>query len=185
MLIRHADPQRDAAGCAQIYAPYVADSAVSFEDEPPDADELMTRIERISLRYPWLIAETDSGDVAGYAYATAHRDRAAYRWAADVAVYVARSQQGQGVGTRLYGTLLPLLSEQRIRIAAAGITLPNAASVALHEAFGFRPVGIYRKIGWKAGAWRDVGWWQAELLPRTDGKPPDPTPPPRPDPAPG
>jgi phosphinothricin acetyltransferase len=177
VLIRHAEPERDAGACAEIYAPYVRDTAVSFEDEPPDARELRRRIECTERTHPWLVAETAGGGVAGYAYATAHRDRAAYRWAADVAVYVAPDQQGQGIGTRLYGDLLPLLARQMIRIAVAGITLPNEASVALHEAFGFKPVGVYRRIGWKAGGWRDVGWWQVELLAPSEGKPPEPGPP--------
>jgi phosphinothricin acetyltransferase len=185
VLIRPADPSRDAAGCAAIYGPYVRDTAVSMEDDAPDAPELARRIERISETYPWLIAEGAAGEVAGYAYATAHRDRSAYRWAADVAVYVAPSQQGRGIGTRLYGELLGLLTRQGLRIAVAGITLPNAASVALHEAFGFELVGVYRRIGWKAGAWRDVGWWQAELLAPTEGKPPEPGPPLRMDGGPG
>jgi L-amino acid N-acyltransferase YncA len=174
VLIRAADPHRDAAACAQIYAPYVSGSAVSFEDDPPDARQLHNRIERITQTHPWLVAETEAGAVAGYAYATHHRDRAAYRWAADVAVYVGREHQGCGVGTRLYGALLPLLAERQLRTAVAGITLPNPASVALHERFGFTPVGVYRNIGWKAGAWQDVGWWQLELLPPTEGKPPEP-----------
>ena len=177
MLIRPADPERDAAPCAAIYAPYVAGSAVSFEDEPPEAKDLAARMARITATHPWLVAETEAGEVAGYAYGTAHRDRAAYRWAADVAVYVAGDHQRRGVGTRLYGELLSRLSRQGIRTAVAGITLPNPGSVALHESFGFQPVGVYRRIGWKAGAWRDVGWWQLELLPPTDAKPPEPGPP--------
>jgi L-amino acid N-acyltransferase YncA len=174
VLIRAADPHRDAAACAAIYAPYVSGSAVSFEDDPPDARQLHNRIEGITQTHPWLVAETESGTVAGYAYATHHRDRAAYRWAADVAVYVARERQGGGVGTRLYEELLALLAKQRLRTAVAGIALPNPASVALHERFGFTLVGVYRNIGWKAGAWRDVGWWQLALLPPTEGQPPEP-----------
>ena len=136
MVIRWAEPDRDAAACASIYAPYVRDTAVSMEEDPPDASELAGRIERVATRYPWLIAEGPDGDVAGYAYATAHHERAAYRWAADVAVYVAPAHQGRRVGSRLYGELLPLLVRQGIRVAVAGIALPNAASVALHEAPG-------------------------------------------------
>jgi L-amino acid N-acyltransferase YncA len=173
-LIRPVDAQSDAAAIAAIYAPYVAGSAVSFEEDPPGAPEFQRRIERITKTHPWLVAQAGDGTVAGYAYATHHRDRAAYRWAADVAVYVAQGHQRSGVGTRLYEELFNRLRDQKIRIAVAGITLPNPGSVALHEAFGFQPVGVYRNIGWKAGAWRDVGWWQLELVAPTDGQPPEP-----------
>ena len=176
MLIRHAQPASDAAACAAIYAPFVADSAVSFEEEPPDADEMRRRIERISAAYPWLVAESD-GEVAGFAYGCPHRDRAAYRWAADVTVYVDEPYRRRGVGKALYGALLPLLHRQGLRIACAGITLPNDASVALHESCGFRPVGVYRRIGFKLGRWHDVGWWQLELDPAGDDPPGEPGPP--------
>jgi L-amino acid N-acyltransferase YncA len=179
--LRHADPARDAAACAAIYAPYVTASAASFEDEAPSAEELAERIERTTRTHPWLVLE-DGGRVVGYAYASHHHARAAYRWAADVAVYVDPAHHGRGAGRRLYGALLELL-----RIACAGITLPNEASVGLHRAVGFELVGTYRAIGWKAGAWRDVSWWQLLLAPDADdGAPPaDPGPPPRlPPPAP-
>jgi L-amino acid N-acyltransferase YncA len=176
VLIRHADPSRDAAACAAIYAPFVRSTAVSFEERPPSARELGVRIERQSLRYPWLVAER-AGTIAGFAYAAQHRERAAYRWATDVTVYIAEGWRRQGVGHALYGALLPLLARQGLRIACAGITLPNEASVALHESFGFELAGIYRRIGWKAGSWRDVGWWQLELTPSSDRVPSEPGPP--------
>jgi L-amino acid N-acyltransferase YncA len=160
---RHADPERDAAACAAIYAPYVTEGVASFEAQPPDAAQMAARISASSRTHAWLIAERDD-DAAGYAYAAPHHTRAAYRWAADVAVYVAARHLRRGVGRELYGALLPLLARQRIQIACAGITLPNDASVGLHEAFGFEPVGIYRRIGFKHGAWHDVGWWQLRLL---------------------
>jgi L-amino acid N-acyltransferase YncA len=174
--IRHADPELDAAACAAIYEPYVRGTVISFEEHPPDAAELSRRIEAISSRYPWLVAE-DGGTVTGYAYASQHKDRAAYRWAADVAVYVTRGAQRRGIGRNLYETLFELLVAQGIRLVCAGITLPNQASVALHEAVGFERVGVYRRIGWKAGAWHDVGWWQRELVPPGSGPPPEPGPP--------
>ena len=174
-MIRHADAARDAAACAAIYAPFVTDSWVSFEEDPPDAEEFARRIASTTERYPWLVA--DDGTVIGYAYAAAHRERAAYRWAADVAAYVAEPARRRGVGRALYGELLATLARQGFQVACAGVTLPNPASVALHEACGFRPVGIYRRIGFKAGAWRDVGWWQLELVPAADGVPPEPGPP--------
>lgn len=184
MLIRHADPARDGAACADIYRPFVTDSAVSFEQQAPSAQELSRRIESISRTHPWLVAQdadtdADADAVAGYAYACTHRERAAYRWAVDVAVYVAEGHRRRGIGRELYGALLPLLARQGLRTACAGITLPNDASVALHESFGFEPVGVYRRIGWKGGAWRDVGWWQAELLGQGERPPPDPGPPAR------
>jgi L-amino acid N-acyltransferase YncA len=174
MQIRHADPQRDAAACAGIYAPYVRETPISFELHPPTEAELADRIERYSSTHAWLVAE-DAGAVVGFAYACPHRERAAYRWAADVSVYVDREHRGRGIGRRLYAALLPLLRSQGLYTACAGVTLPNEASVGLHESFGFRPVGVYRRIGFKAGAWWDVGWWQLELREPGDGSPEDPT----------
>lgn len=176
MLIRDADHERDAAVCAAIYEPFVRDTAVSFEETVPSASDFARRIEETSARYPWLVAELDRA-VAGYAYATAHRDRASYRWAADVTVYIGEGYRGRGVGKALYGALLPLLVRQGIQVAVAGITLPNDASVGLHESFGFELVGVYRRIGWKLGSWRDVGWWQLDLLPASDEPPPELEPP--------
>lgn len=177
MQIRHADPDRDGAGCASIYAPFVTDTAVSFEEEAPSASELAELIRRISRTHPWLVADDERGDVTGFAYASEHRARAAYRWAADVTVYVGDGNRRRGVGRALYGELLPLLARQGFHVACAGITLPNPASVALHEASGFTLVGVYRRIGWKAGGWRDVGWWQLELVPPGDSPPAEPGPP--------
>jgi L-amino acid N-acyltransferase YncA len=173
MLIRHAESARDAAACAAIYAPFVRDTHVSFEEEPPSAEEFSRRIERTTEHYPWLIAE-DDGTVAGYAYASAHRERAAYRWAADVAVYIGEGYRRRGVGRELYGELLPLLERRGIQVVCAGVTLPNDASVGLHESVGFQPVGVYRRIGWKGGSWHDVGWWQLELVAPGDGPPAEP-----------
>ncbi len=176
--LRHADPERDGAACAAIYGPFVATTAVSFEEQPPSAEEMAWRIAATSQRYPWLVAEA-ADEVAGFAYASSHRERAAYRWACDVAVYVDERQRGRGVGRALYVALLELLGRQGIQVACAGITLPNDASVALHEACGFEPIGVYRRIGWKSGEWRDVGWWQLELATPNDHVPREPGPPPR------
>jgi len=185
LLIRHADADWDAGPCAAIYAPFVRDSAVSFERYAPDADELARRIARISLTHPWLVAEgtpadpDDAAAIIGFAYAGPHRQRAAYRWAADVSVYVHAGQRRRGVGRALYRALLGLLLRQGLLVACAGITLPNDASVALHESLGFMPVGVYRRIGFKAGAWRDVGWWQLALAAPADREPVEPGPPAR------
>jgi L-amino acid N-acyltransferase YncA len=162
MLIRDADSRRDAAALAAIYAPYVRDTPISLEEEPPTADEIAGRIETTTRTHPWLVAEVDA-DILGYAYATRHRERACYRWAADVTVYVTPERQRGGIGRALYQALFELLADQGFRIACAGITLPNPASVGLHEALGFHPVGVYRNIGWKHGVWYDVGWWQLAL----------------------
>lgn len=150
----------DADACAAIYAPYVVDSFASFEEAPPDAAEIGRRIERA---WCWLVAETD-GRVVGYAYGSPHRERAAYRWAADVAVYVDAGYHGRGIGRALYDELVPRLRDGcGIWTLCAGIAEPNPASTALHRAVGFEPVGTYRRIGWRAGAWRDVTWYQLQL----------------------
>jgi L-amino acid N-acyltransferase YncA len=176
IAIRDALPARDAVPCASIYAPHVEASATSFEEQAPSAEELAARIERISVSHPWLVAEC-GGEVLGYAYACRHRERPAYRWAADVSVYVADGWRGQGVGQRLYEALFERLRRQRFRVACAGITLPNQTSVVLHERLGFVPVGVFRQIGWKNGAWRDVGWWQLDLAPDDADPPAEPLPP--------
>ena len=172
MLVRHADAAADAAACARIYVPFVRDTAVSLEEEPPGTAELERRIEQTSARYPWLVAEHE-GYLAGFAYASAHRQRASYRWASDVSVYVDPAHQRRGVASSLYRELFAALRRQKLLIACAGITLPNEGSVALHESLGFGLVGIYRRSGYKRGAWRDVGWWQLALAPQ-EGEPPEP-----------
>ncbi len=175
--MRRADPDRDGAACARIYAPFVQESAISFEEVPPSAGEMAERIRRGLATHPWLVDDDDG--VIGYAYASRHAARAAYRWAAEVSVYVDPAHRRRGVGRRLYVALLDVLRGQGFRMACAGVTLPNDASVALHESLGFAPVGVYRRIGWKAGAWHDVGWWQLPLGPADDdAPPPDPLPPP-------
>jgi phosphinothricin acetyltransferase len=170
LTIRPADPAADAAPCAAIYAPHVEGGATSFEEEAPDAGRFAARIEALSATHAWLVAEVE-GALAGFAYACRHRSRPAYRWAADVSVYVDPRHQGRGVGRALYSALFDELRARGFRIACAGITLPNEASIALHERLGFEPVGVYRRIGWKAGAWRDVGWWQLALA-LADADPP-------------
>jgi L-amino acid N-acyltransferase YncA len=176
MLIRPADPARDAEAIANIYAPYVTDSVISFEYEAPTAAEMARRIERLTKTHAWLIAEGDRG-ITGYAYGCPHRERAAYQWATEVSVYVDPRHQRRGAGRALYEALCSLLADQGYRIALGGIALPNDASVALHEACGFKPVGVYRGIGFKHGAWWDVGWWQLDLASAADdGRPREPGP---------
>lgn len=178
MLIRNAEAQRDAGACAAIYAPFVIDGVASFEQVAPDAAELARRIDRVSAEYPWLIAE-EEGVVAGYAYGCRHRERAAYRWTCETTIYLAEEYRGRGIGKSLYGALFGVLTGQGFRTALAGITLPNEASVALHESCGFQPVGVYRNIGYKGGAWLDVSWWQLDLAPDAGAHPAEPGPPPR------
>ena len=169
--LRYADPDRDAAACAALYAPHVNASATSFEEVAPDAAAFRAQIATTLERYPWIVLE-DGGRVLGYAYASSHRSRAAYRWAAEVSVYVDPAHHGAGAGRRLYEALFELLRRQNLRIALAGITVPNDASIGLHRALGFEPVGVYRDIGWKAGAWRDVAWWALRLAPDAGDGPP-------------
>lgn len=171
--IRDGDPARDGAACAAIYAPHVEGSPVSFEERPPDADEMAARIKRYGGSHAWLVAERE-GEVIGYAYATAFNERPAYRWSASVSVYVADGARGAGVGRALYSALFNRLRERGFHMACAGITLPNEASCGLHESLGFELVGVNREIGWKQGAWRDVGWYQLELSPAPTGPPPEP-----------
>ncbi|MCW2575401.1 MAG: Phosphinothricin N-acetyltransferase [Modestobacter sp.] len=158
--IRSADIA-DAAGIAAVHQPYVTDSVASFETVAPDAAELAQRM-TAAPRLPWLVACRD-GAVVGYSYAGRHRGRAAYRWAVDCSVYLAAAEQGAGTGRVLYERLLPELSELGYVAAFAGIALPNPASVGLHTALGFTPVGTYRAVGFTAGRWHDVGWWQLPL----------------------
>lgn len=159
--LRPAEP-RDAEAIAEIYAPIVRDTAISFETEPPSAAVMAERIESTLQQRPWLVA-TDGDEVLGYAYASEHRQRAAYRWSVDVTAYIAQSARRRGIGRRLYGALIPMLRMQGFRSAFAGIALPNDASVGLHEAVGFEPLGVYRDVGFKLEAWRDVGWWSLRL----------------------
>ncbi|MDT7571585.1 MAG: hypothetical protein QOE05_1759 [Actinomycetota bacterium] len=163
----------DAAACAAVYAPYVERTVISFEETPPDAAAMAGRM-LDQPRLPWLVV-TRGDDVVGYAYASRHRARRAYRWSVEVSVYLRESEHGQGTGRALYSALLDAVRDLGYVRALAGITLPNAKSVALHEAMGFTPVGVFRGVGFKFGRWHDVGWWQLALCePLAD--PPDPRP---------
>ena len=161
MLIRPATAD-DAAACRAIYAPFVTDNWVSFELQVPTVVEMQSRIAANSASHGWLIAEIGNC-VAGYAYGSPHRTREAYQTSCDVAVYVDPAFSRRGVGRALYDALLPILKERGFHAAFAGIALPNPASIRLHEALGFSALGVYREVGWKMGAWRDVGWWQRLL----------------------
>lgn len=152
----------DAAVCLAIYRPHVTDTAVSFEYEAPSADEFRTRIESITRRHPWFVAELE-GRVVGYAYATDFRMRAAYRWCCETTVYVAAERHGRGVARALYERLLSELTELGYSEAIGVVTLPNDPSVAFHERLGFRPVGRIERCGWKHGRWHAIGFWQRSL----------------------
>jgi phosphinothricin acetyltransferase len=154
----------DGDGIRAIYAPFVADTPISFELDVPSVADMRRRVTELTAQHPWLVVEDERG-IAGYAYGSAHRSRAAYGWSTDVSAYVRPDSHRRGLGSALYAALLELLHRQGYRQAFAGITLPNAASVGLHEAMGFVPVGVYRNVGWKLGRWHDVGWWQCGLGP--------------------
>jgi L-amino acid N-acyltransferase YncA len=173
MTIRPADPDRDAAACAAIYAPSVEATPISFELEAPDAAEFAHRIQAYSATHQFLVAE-EGGEVVGYAYACRWQERPAYDWAVEVSVYVDSTHTGEGVGRALYVELLDRLRGQGFHVAVAGITLPNPASVALHERMGFEPIGALRQVGWKLGAWHDVGYWQLLLRPNATDPPTPP-----------
>jgi phosphinothricin acetyltransferase len=152
----------DGAAVAGIYRPIVEHTAISFETVAPTAEDMANLIAETLPAYPWLVCEI-GGQVAGYAYATKHRVRAAYRWSVDTSVYVAEGHGRRGVGRALYRSLFAVLTAQGFCNAFAGIALPNPASVGLHEVLGFTPIGVYRNVGFKLGAWHDVGWWQRSL----------------------
>jgi phosphinothricin acetyltransferase len=154
--------EADASACAAIYAPYVRDTAITFELDPPGAREMAERIAAALRAHAWLVLE-DAGRVVGYAYAGTLNRRPAYRWACEVSVYLEPSRRRTGAGRALYEALLQRLSQRGYRMAVAGMTLPNEASVGLHRAMGFQEVGTYRRIGFKLGRWHDVAWMQREL----------------------
>jgi phosphinothricin acetyltransferase len=161
MRLRAATPD-DAAAIADIYAPFVTGSAVSFETEPPGEPAMRARIES-GGPYPWLVGESEDGSLIGYAYAARFRDRPAYRFAVETSVYLRSGAAGRGFGRQLYEPLLAMLEAQGFTQAIAAVTLPNEASLRLHERLGFERAGTYRQVGWKFGAWHDVGLWQRPL----------------------
>lgn len=172
-IIRFTEP-RDVAAIQAIYAPYCESTTISFEAAAPTMEQMADRIAKIFPQYPWLVCEVDC-EIAGYVYASQHRERAAYRWTADATVYIAQRFHRRGIGRALYTSLLAMLREQGYFKAYAGITLPNSASVGIHEAAGFTPVAVYVGEGYKFGKWRDVGWWQLDLQPQISD-PPEPKP---------
>jgi phosphinothricin acetyltransferase len=162
LAVRQAT-EGDAEACAAIYAPYVTDTAITFEIDPPTPSEMAERIAAANRSHAWLVL-TEADRVVGYAYGRPFAPRAAYRWSCEVSVYLEQGRRRTGAGRALYETLLPRLAERGYQVAVAGMTLPNDASVGLHRAMGFEPVGTYRHIGWKLDAWHDVAWMQRDLL---------------------
>ena len=152
----------DGAAIAAVYAPYVRDTPVSFEEEPPSAAVMAERIIGTLSTHPWLVAERE-GEIVGYAYAGKHSQRAAYRWTVDVTVYVRGNERRIGIGRQLYRALLETLRQQGFRSAFAEIVLPNPGSAHLHEAMGFQHIGVHKDIGYKLGRWHDIGYWRLGL----------------------
>lgn len=169
MIAIRAAEAVDAAAIAAIYAPYVLSGTVSFETEAPDTRGMRARIEASDGYYPWLVATNGAenagelGDVMGFAYATKFRERPAYRYVVETSIYLSGAAVGTGVGRLLYDALIDTLRRQGFTQAMAGISMPNEASIALHESVGFQRAGLYREVGYKQGRWIDVSIWQCEL----------------------
>jgi L-amino acid N-acyltransferase YncA len=157
----------DAARCAEIYRPFVLNTVISFETDPPTAEQMAVRIGAAQMKHEWLVIEVE-GDVAGYAYAQQFNPRAAYQWSVETSIYLAQDHHRRGGGRMLYAELLSRLAGRGFRRAFAGIAQPHEASNAFHAALGFRPVGRYERVGWKLGAWHDVQWWQLDLVAADD-----------------
>lgn len=168
----------DAEGMLAIYAPVVTASPISFELEPPSVEEFRGRVEGVLPTHPWLVAEI-AGEIVGYAYAGAHRNRPAYTWSVEVSVYVDPRFHRRGIARRLYSELFERLREQGFYNAFAGVTLPNEKSVAFHRSFGFESVGVYQKVGYKDGSWHDVAWFGRALREHGNEKPAPPAAPTR------
>ncbi|HXY91093.1 MAG TPA: arsinothricin resistance N-acetyltransferase ArsN1 family B, partial [Acidimicrobiia bacterium] len=173
MKLRFAETDDDVAGIQEIYADIVERTAISFESAVPGHLEIARRVAEVMPTYPWLVA-ADDARVLGYAYGHRFGERAAYAWSVETSIYVRDNARGQGVGTKLYAALFALLAAQGYQQALAGITLPNDASVGLHESVGFERAATYRAVGFKFGEWRDVGWWQRGLQATPDPAPPTP-----------
>ncbi len=152
----------DVPGMLRIYAPFVKETIVSFETEVPTEQTFWSRVQQVQKEAPWLVC-LNGNEIAGYAYASAHRSRQAYQWTRELSVYVAESHRGRRIATALYQTLIEILRLQGFANALIGISLPNEVSVAFHESMGFEPVGVYHGVGYKDGQFRDVGWWEMRI----------------------
>lgn len=161
--------ESDATAISEIYGPYVRDTAISFEIDPPSPDTMKQRIAHTLSTYPWLVARCGA-EIVGFAYAGRHRDRTAYQWTVDLAIYVSRDRRRRGVGRALYVPLLNTLRLQGFRSALAEIVLPNPGSVRLHESLEFTHIGTYADAGFKLGHWHNIGYWRLGL---SSGSPPE------------
>ena len=163
VAVRPATPE-DAAAIAAIYRPYVERGTVSFELRAPDERIMRQRMASSEGLYPWLVVtEGEGGQVLGYAYASAFRDRPAYRYTIETTVYLREGTVGRGNGRQLYAALIDTVRAQGFTHAIGVIALPNDQSIRLHESVGFRRTGVLREAGYKDGRWIDVGFWQVEL----------------------
>lgn len=162
-MIRKASGE-DAAAIAAIYNYYISDTVVTFETDVINAEDMVTRIASIqSSHLPWLVAEDATGKIIGYAYACKWRERFAYRFSVEITVYLSPHCTGKGLGTQLYDVLFSELRTRSIHSVIGGITLPNQASIALHEKFGLQKVAHFKEVGFKFKQWLDVGYWQGTL----------------------
>lgn len=171
MIIRLASVG-DAEQILNIYSPYIEKTAISFEYVVPTREEMETRIRNVSQKNPWIVLEEDN-EILGYAYASKHRERSAYRWSVDVSIYIKDGCHGKGYGKALYTSLLTILKHQGYYNAYAGIGLPNEKSIGIHEYFGFKNIAHYNKVGYKFGKWHDTGWWELSLK-EHDSEPEEP-----------
>ncbi len=161
-MIRSAS-RADAESIARIYNYYVANTSITFEEQAVSPEEMAERITGVtSSGLPWLVLEQE-GRLAGYAYATKWKERAAYRFTVEVTIYLAPGLGGGGLGTKLYEVLLAQLKEKGFHAVIGVIALPNPASVALHEKFGMTKVAHFKEVGFKFGRWIDVGYWEGVL----------------------
>ncbi len=161
-MIRNISPA-DAAAICGIYNHHVLHSIVTFEEEPVSTEEMANRIKAISCQYPWLIYEVD-GQIAGYAYASQWKVRSAYRNTVESSIYIGEGYVGKGIGKQLYTRLIEILSAQGLHAVIGGMSLPNEASLRLHEALGFKKIGQFHEVGRKFDKWIDVGYWELLLL---------------------
>lgn len=149
--------EEDCAAILDIYGPFISNTTITFEYVVPTLHEFTQRIRNISVQYPWLVCEIKD-QVVGYAYASRHRERAAYQWSVDVSVYIKADYHRKHIAKALYTALIKILKLQGYINAYAGITVPNEKSKYFHEGFGFKSVGIYHNEGYKHGAWHNVEW---------------------------
>ena len=157
VTIRFAEPEHDAAAILRVYAPYILETAITFETEIPPETEFEERVRGISREFPYLVMEID-GELAGYAYAHRQAERAAYAWNAELSNYLAKEWRHRGLGVPLYTLLMELLTMQGYVNLYAVITADNQASVEMHRRLGFRKIGLHERTGFKFGCWHDVAW---------------------------